>query len=368
MAAGTAAPAGDAPDASSSPGRLLRVAIPLPRDVAIGEPYLFPDQRRRRRLCRPAAFLARRRYGSSPNSQHKRGEPAQLRGRARAWRRRAGWSFRRCAGAVPEGGQQIGELRARARSLLAVLGAIAGGLLLNLMPCVFPILALKALHLARSGGDAARTRGAMRWLMQRARSSAPARSALHCSPSAPAEARRAGHSSCRTRARSCCCCCWRRRSRSTCSGCSNCRCWPERARPSGGFATGALAAFVATPCAGPFLGAALGTALLLPAAGSVLVFAALGLGLALPFLAIALRPGACASGLPKPGPWMVRLQRFLAIPMAATAARLPVAALSPRRASRAAIGLGTIAAMLSALGCSSGAVSVTAQGQVDDVR
>ena len=56
-------------------------------------------------------------------------------------------------------------------------------------------------------------------------------------------------------------------------------------QPAGSFGTGALAAFVATPCAGPFLGAALGTALLLPLAGSVAVFAALGLGLALPFLA-----------------------------------------------------------------------------------
>jgi thiol:disulfide interchange protein len=92
-----------------------------------------------------------------------------------------------------------------------------------------------------------------------------------------------------------------------------------RARPSGGFATGALAAFVATPCAGPFLGAALGTALLLPPAGSVLVFAALGLGLAIPFLAVGFVP-AFRRSLPKPGPWMVQLQRFLAIPMAATAA------------------------------------------------
>src|SRR5690348_12671985 len=90
------------------------------------------------------------------------------------------------------------------------------------------------------------------------------------------------------------------------------------ARPAGSFGTGALAAFVATPCAGPFLGAALGTALLLPLAGSVLVFAALGLGLALPFLAIAFVP-QLRKLLPKPGPWMRRLQRFLAIPMGATA-------------------------------------------------
>jgi thiol:disulfide interchange protein len=87
---------------------------------------------------------------------------------------------------------------------------------------------------------------------------------------------------------------------------------------TGSFGTGALAAFVATPCAGPFLGAALGTALLLPAIGSVAVFAALGLGLALPFVAVAFVP-SLRRLLPRPGPWMARLQRFLALPMAATA-------------------------------------------------
>ena len=91
-----------------------------------------------------------------------------------------------------------------------------------------------------------------------------------------------------------------------------------RAQPAGSFGTGALAAFVATPCAGPFLGAALGTALLLPLAGSVLVFAALGLGLALPFVLVAFVP-ALRAKLPKPGPWMIKLQRILAVPMALTA-------------------------------------------------
>jgi len=90
------------------------------------------------------------------------------------------------------------------------------------------------------------------------------------------------------------------------------------ARPAGSFGTGALAAFVATPCAGPFLGAALGTALLLPMEGSIIVFAALGLGLAMPFLIVAFVP-SMRRRLPKPGPWMVRLQRILAIPMALTA-------------------------------------------------
>jgi thiol:disulfide interchange protein len=57
--------------------------------------------------------------------------------------------------------------------------------------------------------------------------------------------------------------------------------------------------------------------LLLPAAGSIAVFAALGLGLALPFVLFAFVPGL-VRWLPKPGPWMARLQRWLAIPMAAT--------------------------------------------------
>src|SRR5205814_6422576 len=89
-------------------------------------------------------------------------------------------------------------------------------------------------------------------------------------------------------------------------------------RPAGSFGAGALAAFVATPCAGPFLGAALGTALLLPAAGAVAVFAALGLGLGLPFVVVAFVP-ALRRRMPRPGRWMDRLKRFLAIPMAASA-------------------------------------------------
>jgi thiol:disulfide interchange protein len=115
------------------------------------------------------------------------------------------------------------------------------------------------------------------------------------------------------------------------------------ARPAGSFGTGALAAFVATPCAGPFLGAALGTALLLPAAASVLVFAALGLGLALPFVAFAFIP-PLRHRLPKPGPWMKRLQRFLAIPMAASAAA--AVWLLWRQGGGAALVVGVVAALV----------------------
>jgi thiol:disulfide interchange protein len=122
----------------------------------------------------------------------------------------------------------------------------------------------------------------------------------------------------------------------------------SEARPTGSFGTGALAAFVATPCAGPFLGAALGTALLLPAYGSVAVFAALGLGLALPFVIVAFVP-ALRRRLPQPGAWMVRLQRFLAIPMAATAVGCLWLLYRQAGAPALGIGLAAVAALIALL-------------------
>ena len=90
---------------------------------------------------------------------------------------------------------------------------------------------------------------------------------------------------------------------------------------AGAFATGALAAFVATPCTGPFMGAALGAALVLPAAAALAVFAGLGLGLALPFLAIGFVP-ALRRRLPRPGGWMETFRRILSVPMWLTAIAL----------------------------------------------
>jgi thiol:disulfide interchange protein len=89
----------------------------------------------------------------------------------------------------------------------------------------------------------------------------------------------------------------------------------------GSFATGALAAFVATPCTGPFMAGALGAALVLPPVQAIAVFAGLGLGLALPFLAIGLVP-ALQRLLPRPGAWMDRLRAILSIPMFLTALAL----------------------------------------------
>jgi thiol:disulfide interchange protein len=83
------------------------------------------------------------------------------------------------------------------------------------------------------------------------------------------------------------------------------------------FLSGVLAVAVASPCTAPFMGASLGYAIALPAAQALGIFAALGLGLALPYLVASWVP-AVGRWLPKPGAWMETLRNFLAFPMAAT--------------------------------------------------
>ncbi|MEN3977096.1 protein-disulfide reductase DsbD domain-containing protein [Emcibacter sp. SYSU 3D8] len=91
----------------------------------------------------------------------------------------------------------------------------------------------------------------------------------------------------------------------------------DRGGAVGAFATGVLATIVATPCTAPFMASALGAALLLPPMISLLIFAALGLGLAFPMLLISEVP-AIGRLLPRPGPWMDRFRQFLAFPIYAT--------------------------------------------------
>ena len=86
----------------------------------------------------------------------------------------------------------------------------------------------------------------------------------------------------------------------------------------GSFLAGAFATLLATPCSAPFLGTAVGFALSRGPGEIVAIFAALGLGLALPYLAVAAVP-AVATRLPKPGRWMVVLRRLLGVALAATA-------------------------------------------------
>ncbi len=85
----------------------------------------------------------------------------------------------------------------------------------------------------------------------------------------------------------------------------------------GAFFTGALAVLVASPCTAPFMGTALGFALTQPPLPAMIVFLALGAGFALPFSALAFTP-ALVRLIPRPGAWMLRFREFLAFPMFAT--------------------------------------------------
>jgi thiol:disulfide interchange protein len=295
-------------------GDKLRIAVPLPASVSVGEPYLFPNSDGAIDYQAKQSF---RRVGDTLVAELKGKEaaPRQFAG-VLAYGDDRGLEFQAVPGPVPEGGSRIGALSATAL-LWAVLGAILGGLLLNLMPCVFPILALKALHLSRAGGEEGEARrDALAYTAGAVVGTGALGAVLLAIRAAGTEAG------------------WAFQLQdprtimlllllavaitANLVGMYELPVLGGRARPAGSFGTGALAAFIATPCAGPFLGAALGTALLLPLVGSVAVFAALGLGLALPFLLVALIP-MLRKRLPKPGPWMRRLQRFLAIPMGASA-------------------------------------------------
>jgi thiol:disulfide interchange protein DsbD len=81
--------------------------------------------------------------------------------------------------------------------------------------------------------------------------------------------------------------------------------------------TGVLAVAIASPCTAPFMGASLGLAVTLPAVEALAIFAALGLGMALPYLAVSLWP-ALARALPRPGAWMAHFRTVMAFPMFAT--------------------------------------------------
>jgi DsbC/DsbD-like thiol-disulfide interchange protein/cytochrome c biogenesis protein CcdA len=320
-------------------GNTLRAAIPLPRSVDVSDAYVFPitdgivDYEAGQRFRRSGDTLV-------AELQHKGPDPKQFSG-VLALGDREGLEVKAVPGVVPEGGTPIGGLAVKSL-LWALLGAIAGGILLNLMPCVFPILALKALHLARAGGESGEARrDALAYTVGAVVGTGALGAVLLAIRAAGSEVG------------------WAFQLQdprtimlllvlavaitANLLGLFELPVLGGGARPAGSFGAGALAAFVATPCAGPFLGAALGTALLLPAAAGVMVFAALGFGLALPFLLVAFIP-ALRRKLPKPGPWMQRLQRFLAIPMAASA--IACLWLLNRQAGGPALVVGIAAAVL----------------------
>ncbi|MDA8523711.1 protein-disulfide reductase DsbD family protein [Acidovorax sp. NCPPB 4044] len=206
----------------------------------------------------------------------------------------------------------------------ALLGALLGGLVLNLMPCVFPVLAIKVVGFARHGQDRRAHRlgglaytagvvlsflalgGAM--LALRAAGEAVGWGFQLQSPAVVAALAAlftliglnlAGVFE------------FGRMLPSSLAGLQ------ARHPVADAFLTGVLAVAVASPCTAPFMGASLGLTATLPAAQALAVFAALGLGLALPYLAASWVP-AVARALPRPGAWMDTLRRFLAFPMFAT--------------------------------------------------
>ncbi|MBD8897381.1 protein-disulfide reductase DsbD [Rhodanobacter sp. DHG33] len=120
----------------------------------------------------------------------------------------------------------------------------------------------------------------------------------------------------------------------------------SRSGTAGDFFTGVLAVVVASPCTAPFMGSALAYAFAAPAVHALLVFLMLGIGLALPFLAIAYVP-ALARWLPKPGRWMETLKQVLAFPMYLTTAWLAWVLTNQRGAD--AVGLLLVALVLLAL-------------------
>lgn len=116
---------------------------------------------------------------------------------------------------------------------------------------------------------------------------------------------------------------------------------------AGDFATGALATLLATPCSAPFLGTAVAFAMASGFVDIVLVFMALGLGMSLPYLALAAWP-RCAAALPKPGAWMMKLSRLLGFGLAGTALWLLVV-LRAQMGTPATLATGLLMAVMIAL-------------------
>ena len=213
--------------------------------------------------------------------------------------------------------------------LQAALFALLGGLILNLMPCVFPVLSIKVLSLINHAGQSPEQTAPPRPRLHRRRAGdlpGPGRRAAGAAgrrrrdrlglPAAVADNRgRAGLRAVRHGAEPV----RRVPLRLFAAGLGGSL--AQRAGFSGSFFAGVLAVVVATPCTAPFMGTALGFALTQPAAISLVVFLALGLGLALPFLLLTLSPQLIGR-LPRPGAWMETLKQALAFPVYATVAWL----------------------------------------------
>ena len=210
----------------------------------------------------------------------------------------------------------------------ALLGALLGGLILNLMPCVFPVLAIKVVGITRHADDSRGHRiGGLAYTAGVVTSFAALGAAMLALRAAGEQLG------------------WGFQLQSpivvaalaalfTLIGLNLAGVFEFRSfLPSGmatmearhpvanAFLTGVLAVAIASPCTAPFMGASLGLAIGLPAAQAMAIFVVLGLGMALPYLAASWIP-AVAGWLPRPGPWMDTFRRLMAFPMFATVAWL----------------------------------------------
>ena len=350
----------DQPATYKRDGNRISFAIPYPAGAPVGEPWLFAETQGRVRYAEPQVT---RRVNDMLVVETSVADGAPDSGPidgVLVVTPTVALQISATAGDVPSGGMTIGPARADTTAgtalsltgfLLTLGGALLGGLILNIMPCVFPILSLKAISLAKAGGNERQARSealaytagilltclALGGLMLGLKAAGtqvgwafqlqePGVIALLLVLMVAITLNLAGLFELGT----------------VSAGQSK----AGQGGRAGAFWTGALAAFVATPCSGPFMATAMGAALVLPWPLALTVFAGLALGLASPFLAIAYVPGLRRM-MPRPGMWMTVFRRIMAVPMAATA--LALLWLLWRQIGMGGIVLGVVLSVVTAL-------------------
>jgi thiol:disulfide interchange protein len=209
--------------------------------------------------------------------------------------------------------------------LLAMLAALLGGLILNVMPCVLPVLSLKALSLAEGGRGTSHARASALAYAAGVMLSFLAIGGIALGLRATGQALGWGFQLQQPLVIAALVYVMFAVGLSLSGvfavgyGLAGAgRGLTERSGLTGDFFTGVLAVVVASPCTAPFMGTALAFAFAAPLPVALAVFVLLGVGMALPFLLIGMVP-ALASRLPRPGAWMDTLKQILAFPMYLTA-------------------------------------------------
>lgn len=315
-------------------GDRIRISIPLPASVELDQPHLFVASDG---AVDPAAKQDFRRQGDELIVETAAGEtsPEPLEAVV-TLAGGTGLAFQADAGSVPapgvdrHGTDDSADEKSSSGTLgvmlTALFGAVAGGVLLNVMPCVFPILSLKVLSLARlSGGPREARREALAYtagvvgvcILLGAGIIALRAAGTQVGWAFQLQDPRViiGLTLLITAIA------FNLAGLFELGGVNGGARLAEKGGATGAFWTGVLAAFVATPCSGPFMATALGAAILLPPLAALTIFAGLGFGIALPFLIVGYFP-ALSRKLPRPGPWMQSVRHFLAIPMFVTALAL----------------------------------------------